>query len=87
MNMQTEFTRRGRGGGLSLEKFEENPLLCRGRVPTTTTTKSWNFPRAGEGVVMCYQILPPTHIQWAKSWSYVDFNMAANENALTQSKF
>ena len=28
-----------------------------------------------------------THTHWPKSWGYVDFNMAANENALTQPKF
>ena len=34
---------------------------------------------------------PPTdthsHTLWTKSWSYVDFNMAPNEYALTQPKF
>ena len=28
-----------------------------------------------------------THTQWPKSWGYVDFKMAGNENALTQPKF
>ena len=27
------------------------------------------------------------NIQWAKSWLYVDFKMAANESALTQPTF
>ena len=29
---------------------------------------------------------PPPHTQWPKSLGYVDFKMAANENALTQPK-
>ena len=29
----------------------------------------------------------PTHTQWPKPWGYVDFKMAANENALTQPNF
>ena len=34
------------------------------------------------------QIMTPhTHTKWTKSWGYVDFKMAANENALTQPKF
>ena len=28
-----------------------------------------------------------THTKWPKSWGYVDFTMAANENALTLPKF
>ena len=38
-----------------------------------------------------YPIMTPppanTHTKWPKSWGYVDFKMAANENALTQPKF
>ena len=30
---------------------------------------------------------PHKHTQRPKSWGYVDFKMAANENALTQPKF
>ena len=30
---------------------------------------------------------PQTYTQWPKSWGYVGFKMAANENALTQPKF
>ena len=30
---------------------------------------------------------PHTHTQWPKSLGYVEFKMAANENALTQTKF
>ena len=31
--------------------------------------------------------VPQTHTQWPKSWGYMDFNMAASENALTQPNF
>ena len=30
---------------------------------------------------------PQPHTHWPKSWGYVDFKMATNENALTQPKF
>ena len=33
-----------------------------------------------------YQIMTPPPTQWAKSWGYVDFKMAANDNALNQQK-
>ena len=52
----------------------------------------WNMKKINKKI---YQIttapLPPTppytHTKWPKSWGYVDFKMAANENALTQPKF
>ena len=28
-----------------------------------------------------------TRTKWVKSWAFVDFQMAANENALTQPRF